>query len=227
MLRRRLTLFALLLSSPLAPAKDKKKAPLPEDVLRAHTVWVIVDPTAGVDIKDPNANRTARADVEKALVRWGRLEPVTNEDMADLIITVRKGNGKVANGTIGGTPVNAPPPVIAQSTDNSIHVAGGTRGARMPETTPDASSSSSSDGSFPDAGRSANTGYPAKASPQAEIGLSQDMFVVYRSHRPNALEVPPVWRYSAKDALESPDVPAVEAFRTLVAQSEKQLAKTP
>jgi hypothetical protein len=225
MLRRRLPLIALLLLSPLAPAKDKKKTPLPEDVLRAHTVWVIVDPTAGVDINAPNANRIARTDVEKALVDWGRLEPVTNADMADLIITVRKGNGKVANGTIGGTPVNAPPPVIAQSTDNNIHVAGGTRGAQIPDRTPDASSSS--EAPFPDAGPSTNTGYPAKPSPQAELGLSQDMFVVYRSHRTNALDAPPVWRYSAKDALESPDVPVVEVFRTLVAQSEKQLAKTP
>ena len=95
----------------------------------------------------------------------------------------------------------------------------------MPDSTPDASSSSGA--SFPDAGPSANTGYPAKASPQAEIGLSQDMFVVYRSHTANALDTPPVWRYSAKDALESPDVPAVEVFRTLIAQSEKQSAKTP
>jgi hypothetical protein len=115
--------------------------------------------------------------------------------------------------------------VIAQSTDNDIHVAGGTRGTRIPDRTPDASSSS--DAPFPDAGSSANTGYPAKASPQAEIGLTQDMFVVYRSHAVNALDAPPVWRYIAKDALESPDVPAIEVFRALIAQSEKQLAKTP
>lgn len=225
MLRRRLTLIVLLLCSALAAAKDKKKAPLPEDVLKAHTVWVIVDPTAGVDIKAPNANRIARTDVEKAIVRWGRLEPVTNADMADLIIMVRKGNGKMANGTIGGTPVNTSPPVTVQSTDSGIHAAGGTRGARIPDRTPDASSSS--DATFPDAGPSANTGYPAKASPQAEIGQSQDMFVVYRSRAVNALDAPPVWRYTAKDALASPDVPAVEAFRKLVAESEKQLATNP
>jgi hypothetical protein len=145
--------------------------------------------------------------------------------MADLIIVVHKGNGKIANGTIGGTPVNTPPPVIVQSTDSDIHAAGGTRGARIPDRTPDASSSS--DASFPDAGPPANTGYPAKASPQAEIGQSQDMFVVYRSRVVNALDAPPVWRYIAKDALDSPGVPAVEVFRTLIAQSEKQLAKTP
>jgi hypothetical protein len=226
MLRRRLSLMVvLLLSSLVAPGKDKKKAALPEDVLRAHTVWVIVDPTAGVDIEAPNANRVARADVEKAFARWGRLEPVTNADMADLIVVVRKGNGKIADGTIGGTPVNAPPPVIAQSTDTGIHAAGGSRGARIPDSTPDASSSS--DGSLPGAGSSSNPGYPSKPSPQAEIGLSQDMFVVYRSRGADALNAPPVWRYTAKDALESPDVPAVEVFRTLIAQSEKQLASKP
>jgi hypothetical protein len=225
LLGRRLSLAVLLLSSPVAPGKDKKKAPLPEDVLKAHTVWVIVDPTAGVDIQTPNANRIARADVEKAFVRWGRLEPVTNADMSDLIVVVRKGNGKVADGTIGGTPVNTPPPVIVQSTDSGIHAAGGTRGARIPDSTPDASASS--DASFPGAGSSSYPESSSRPSPQAEIGVSQDMFVVYRSRAADALNAPPVWRYTAKDALESPDVPAVEVFRTLIAQSEKQLATKP
>ena len=64
-----------------------------------------------------------------------------------------------------------------------------------------------------------------------EIGKSQDMFVVYRSSKddPNSapLDAPPVWRYAAEDALQSPDVPAVEVFRKLIADSEKQLAGTP
>jgi hypothetical protein len=225
MLYRRLSLILLLLTSLAAPGKDKKKVPLPEDVLRAHTVWVIVDPTAGVDIKAPNANRIARADVEKAFVRWGRLEPVTNADMADLIVTVRKGSGKIANGTIAGTPINAPPPVIGESTDSGIHGAGGSRGAQIPDSNPDASSSST--GSFPGSGTPSNTGYPGRPSPQTEIGSSDDMFVVYRSHAVDALNAPPVWRYTAKDALESPDVPAVAAFQALIAQSEKQLAGRP
>jgi hypothetical protein len=105
MVSRKLTLIVLILSSLVAAGKDKKKATLPEDILKAHTVWVIVDPTAGVDIDDPNANRIARADVEKALVQWGRLEPVTNADMADLIITVRKGHDKIADGTMSSIAV--------------------------------------------------------------------------------------------------------------------------
>jgi hypothetical protein len=56
------------------------------------------------------------------------------------------------------------------------------------------------------------------------------MFVVYRGTTdPNSspLDAPSVWRYSGKDALASPSVPAVEAFRKLIAESEKELASHP
>jgi hypothetical protein len=58
------------------------------------------------------------------------------------------------------------------------------------------------------------------------------MFVVYRCTTKDdenwaPLDAPPVWRYAAKDALQSPGVPAVEVFRKVVADSEKQLTKTP
>jgi hypothetical protein len=70
--RKLLALTPIILCCALAPAKDKKKAILPVDVLRARTVLVIVDPTAGMDAADPNANRLARVDVEQALTKWGR-----------------------------------------------------------------------------------------------------------------------------------------------------------
>ena len=61
------------------------------------------------------------------------------------------------------------------------------------------------------------------------MGGAQDMFVVYRGNKANLqdspLASPPVWRYTAKDALESPDVPAVEVFRKAIADTEKQLSK--
>jgi hypothetical protein len=41
------------------------------------------------------------------------------------------------------------------------------------------------------------------------------------------LDTPAVWRYSGKEALASPSVPAVEAFHKLVVESEKQLAPQP
>ncbi len=111
--------LSLLIVSLCGFAKDKKKAPLPEDVLKAHTVLVIVDPSAGVDVQDPNANRLARTDVEQALMKWGRLMPVKDGFTADLIIMVRKGNGKMVQPTIGGTPVNGTPPVSIGSTTHT------------------------------------------------------------------------------------------------------------
>ncbi len=202
--RRNLVLSVLFLSCLVAVAKNKKKSPLPIDILQAHTAWVIVDPQAGVDVTDPNANRQARADVENALAKWGRLMPVTDPSQADLIIVIRKGNGKLVQPTIGGTPINAPPPVIAQRTDTGITAAGRT-GPPLEESQP---------------------------HPQTEVGSTQDTFAVYRgnpaynnsANDENPLDSPPAWRYTAKDALASPGVPAVDQFRKVIAESEKALA---
>jgi hypothetical protein len=207
--RRSLAVSVLLLSCLVGSAKDKKKVLLPADVLRAHTVLVVVDPDAGVAVRDPNANRIAREDVEKALINWGRLFPVAEASTADLIITVRKGHDKVAEPTIGGTPVNNFPKVILQPTDSGVHAAGRSGNSGVPGDPSNTTSRSSG------------------PKPQVEVGPSQDMFVVYRGNLYNPLDSPPVWRYSAKDALQSPGVPAVEVFRKLIAESEKQLAGTP
>jgi hypothetical protein len=64
-------------------------------------------------------------------------------------------------------------------------------------------------------------------SPQAEVGAADDVFAVYRGKRENALDAPAVWRYTAKDALSSPGVPAVEAFHKLIVEAEKQQASNP
>jgi hypothetical protein len=122
--RKGLAVSMLLLFCLGAAGKDKKKVLLPTDVLRARTVWVMVDPDAGVDVRDPNANRTAQENVVSALNAWGRLSTVTDASTADLIIVVRKGNGKIAQPTIGGTPINSPPPVIAQQSDGGFNGAG-------------------------------------------------------------------------------------------------------
>ena len=42
--RRSLILSVLLLSCLAAVARNKKKVPLPVDILQAHTAWVIIDP---------------------------------------------------------------------------------------------------------------------------------------------------------------------------------------
>lgn len=206
--RRSLAVSVLLLSCLAADGKDKKKVLLPTDVLQARTVLVVADPDAGVEIQDPNANRTAREDVEKALMNWGRFSLAMDASNADLIITVRKGNGKIAQPTIGGVPVNGRP-VVLQPTDS-----GGRIGGRV--------------GNPPIAGDPSNTQFPsASPRPEVEVGSSQDMFAVYRGSRENPLDSPPVWRYSAKNALQSPGVPAVEEFRKLITEAEKQQASKP
>jgi hypothetical protein len=210
-LRRLLAITVIILCSALASAK--KKAILPADVLRARTVAVIIDPSAGVDARDPNANRAARADVEKALDQWGRFTLVQEALTADLVITVRKGNGKLVQPTIGGTPINGTPPVNGSTTSTPTQST--TRaGVRWGGGNPNDPSSAQ----------------PSTPEPQIEAGSSQDMFVVYRGTTdPNSspLDAPSVWRYSGKDALASPSVPAVEAFRKLIAESEKELASHP
>jgi hypothetical protein len=60
-----------------------------------------------------------------------------------------------------------------------------------------------------------------------EAGEREDTFKVFRGQRGDALNWPAVWRYSAKDALRSPGVPAVDAFRKVIAEVEKQQAATP
>lgn len=209
--RRSIAISLLFLCCLVAAAKEKKKkAPLPFDVLRARTAWVIVDPSAGVDVQNPEANQRARADVEAALAKWGRLIPVTDPSQADLIIVVRKDNGKLVQPTIAGTPVNDPPPMIGQRSDTGLTASG--RVGRPLER-------------------------QERPHPQMEGGTGDDTFTVYRgdpsyyrgnpannSSDPelsNPLNGPPVWRYLSRNALESPNVPAVDQFRKAIAKTEK------
>jgi hypothetical protein len=190
----------------IGAGKDKKKVLLPSDVLQARTVLVVIDPEAGISPTAPYANRTAQEDVEKALMKWGRFELATDVSSADLVITVRKGSGKIAQPTIGGIPNNNRP-IILQPTESGGR-AGGSRGT--PPMTGD-----------PTAPR---RGDPA---PQVEVGTRDDMFVVYRGKRDNALDTPAVWRYSVKNALDHPQVPAVDAFHKLIVEAEKQQTSNP
>ncbi len=203
--------FALLFAS-FVIAQDKspnkgqtkQKNLLPADVINARTVLVLVDPDTGVSMTDPNGNQIAQQEVEKALLHWGRLSPVMEGEHADLIITVRKGNGKMVNPTIGGVPVNSRPVILEG--DNDVVRVGRQRGHPISETEPRASDPQNS-----------------RPVPQTEIGASEDMFVVYRSSVHSA----PVWRYMAKGALRSPNVPAVAEFRKAVEEAEKQQKSKP
>jgi hypothetical protein len=194
-----LVLVATLLAIP-ADAKDKKKPSLPDYVLKATTVLVVVKPDAGEPVAQPMANATARENVEKALMEWGRFRPVLDGAESDLVIAVRTGSGKIMQPSIKGGPIDNRPGV-AQSTDSSIRI-GGQRGQTPPTSDP---------GAAPQNGPHISD----------EIGPSEDTFEVYRGGVGDPLDSPAVWRYIAKNCLRAPNVSAVEEFRKAIAEAEK------
>lgn len=186
----------------LANKKDKKV--LPEYVLRAQTVSVVIQANAREPMSDPNANLKAQKEVEKAIMKWGRFRLTPDVQTADLVIAVQKGTGKAAEGTVGGGPVDNVP-VIGERTDSgtdtSIRV-----GARQ--------------GTPP-----ATTGYPdpdtRRPNEGAQMGGADDVMKVYQGGVEYPLDNAAIWNYSGKDALKAPDVKAVEEFRKAVAEAEK------
>jgi len=204
-IRVRVLLTGVLLLTAVTVSAGKKEKLLPATVLKARTVLVLIDPDAGISASDP-ANKTARDDVEKAIMKWGRFLPVLDGQDPDLVIVVRKGQGKLVQPTIGGVPNDNDRPVVLQPTDNGIRL-GGQRG-RPPDAT---------QGAPPDTG----------PHPKLEAGPREDMFVLYAGAVDHPLDRPPLWRYVAKNALRSPDVPAVAEFRKLLDETEKQLKSKP
>lgn len=203
--RTRVLFSLVLLFACLASANNKKKDSLPPEILNAQTVVVLVDPDAGMYTSAPLENKTAQQDVEKALANWGRLKPVLVGNTADLVITVRKGNGKSVQPTVGGEPTNDRPVVVVPS-DTGIHI--GVQQGRPPDST-----QAPPQNTAPSLGR--------------EIGPAEDTFFVYTGGTGSStFERPPVWRYVAKNGLRSPDVPAVAEFRKAVDAAVKQQQKT-
>src|SRR6516162_10868721 len=191
-------LFLLLV--PFASAKDKKEI-LPEYVLEAKTVLVVIDPNAGISSSNPNENRTAQEDVEKALMNWGRFSVAMDATNADLVISIRRGHGKAVTPTIGGAPNDRP--VIMEPIDSGVRI--GAQHGTPPPVTADSP--------------------PSRPHPQTEIGPTEDAFIVYRGKTEYPLDSTPVWRFHAKDALSSPSVPAVAQFQKVIAETEKALAQ--
>src|SRR6267143_2120048 len=113
-------LLLTLLIAPTVNAKDKKKT-LPDVVLRARTVLIVIRPDAGEPLDRPTANATARGNVEKALMEWGRLQPVMDGQQADLVIAVRAGTGRISGPTMKGGPIDSRP-TVGQQTDTGIRI---------------------------------------------------------------------------------------------------------
>ena len=201
----RLSLLMFLiavLTSPLQ-AKDKNKSTIPDYVLKASTVVVVVDPEAGEPVDQPYANATARDNVEKALTEWGRLRPMMDGAQTDLVIVVRTGSGKTMRPTIKGGPMDQRPGV-AQGGDASIRI-GGQQGHAPPLSQAPTQS----------------TG-PHISN---EVGPAEDSFAVYRGGVEYPLDAPAVWRYVAKDCLKPPKMAAVEEFRKALAEADKLRAQ--
>jgi hypothetical protein len=197
--------FILLLLAPLAHAKNKKKQVLPDYVLKAQTVLVVVHPDLGEPLTNPAANRTAQDNVEKAMMKWGRFNLVMDVQTADLVVVVREGYA-------GGPAVNNSPtdnrPVIYQPSGGNTRIAG-------------------QQGRPPDLNNPGLHGSTDRGNITNEIGPSEDTFEVYQGGVEYPLDAAPVWRYMAKDALSGPEVPAVEQFRKAIDESEKQHQQKP
>jgi hypothetical protein len=198
--------LVFLLLAPLTEAKSKKKPQLPDYVLNAHTVLVVIHPEAGEPLADPTANRTAQDNVEKAMLKWGRFRFAMDPLSADLVITVRKGHA-------GGPAVSNSPvdnrPIIYEPTDGGVRV--GAQGGRPLGL------------DYP------SVGGPADKGPRIrnEIGPAEDMLEVYRGGTQYPLVASPVWRYMAHDALDGPEVAAVEQFQKAIDESEKLRQQKP
>lgn len=195
-------IFALAVS---LAAKEKQKSPMPFYVLDARTVAVIIDPNAGRSVTDPTANETAQKDVEAALYNWGRFRPVMSVQEAELIIVLRKSSGRAVDVTIPDSRQNGRAGTIEPLKDG---VAIGAQHGSQP-------------------GQSTNPSTRNSAPSQTEISNPEDSFVVYQGKVDYPLEAPAIWRYLAKDGLKSHSVPAVDAFRKAIAETEKAASKNP
>jgi hypothetical protein len=192
---------ASLLFATLAGAKNKAEKNVPDYILRAKTVTVMVDPKAGIDLDDPRANQVAQKDVETALLNWGRFQPVIYSHGADLIIVIRKGHKQVVDTTISDPRQNNRMGVIDPTSNGvSAGVQHG-NGSGMPD---------------------ASAHEPAH--PQAEVGTTEDTFFVYDGDTERPLDGPVGWNWVATDGLRSHSVPAVDEFRKAVAAGDKALA---
>lgn len=198
--------LALVLLHPLVGAKNKKKQGLPDYVLNAQTVLVVIHPDAGEPATNPTANRTAQDNVETALTKWGRFTVVMSAETADLVIAVRKGH--TGGPTISNSPADNRP-VVFQPNGGDARV-GAQRGSPPGLTDP-------------------GLGGPQDRGPHIsnQIGSSEDTFEVYQGGVEYPLDAAPVWRYKAKDALNGPQVAAVEQFRKALVDSEKQRQQKP
>jgi len=188
-------------------AKKKDKQVLPDAVLKAQTVFVVIQPDAKEPLTEPNANLKAQKAVEEALMKWGKFRLALDTTTADIVISVEKGTGKPMSPTISGGPVDSRP-VDVEGDASQIRIMG-------QKGHPDTTSISTND---PNPNARAQTG--------TQAGGSEDVLRLFIG---GAVEYPldhaPVWMYSRKDALKGPEVAAVAELKKVFEESEKVAAE--
>lgn len=205
---RVLALFAgIVVLTSCVVAKKKEKQVLPDAVLRAQTVFVVIQPDAKEPVTEPNANLKAQKAVEEALMRWGKFRLAMDTTTADIVISVEKGTGKVASPTISGGPVDSRP-VDVEGDASQVRIIG-------------------------QKGRQDTTSNPLNdpnPNARAQMGTqalgSEDvlrLFIGGAAEYP--LDYAPVWMYSRKDALKGPEMAAVAELKKVFEESEKVAAE--
>jgi hypothetical protein len=202
----RISCWTLVLLTGLAVAKDKNKdkGVVPDYVLHARTVQVLISPDASTSLNQPMANTRALEDVSRALEAWGRFTIVT-EGEPDLLIAVRAGTGQLIAPSIERGPVDNR---VGTTRPGGGNVGIGAQQGRVPAD-------------------SDPMGPPVHTGPHIgnEIGRANDSFEVYRGGLARPFETTPLWSYTAKDAVKAPNVTAVEQFRKAIATAEKKQKK--
>jgi hypothetical protein len=127
---------------------------------------------------------------------------------ADLVIAVRKGHA--GGPMISNSPVDDRTVVYQPSGPPGAGVRIGGQQGRPPDLT------------NPGLGPEDNRPHIG-----TQLGSSQDMFEVYLGGVDYPLDTSPIWRFNAKNALNGPEVPAVEEFRKAIEESEKQRQQKP
>jgi hypothetical protein len=191
--------IALIFLATFGFAKDKNKTTLPAYVLHAQTVAVIIDPNAQFSVDDPHANLMAQKDVEAALLKWGRFQPVSDPQGADLLVVVRKGNGRMMDDM-------SPDP---RQNNGGLGQSGGIGGQHGAQP------------NLPSEG-------PGQQPPGSTTGFgyTQDFFAIFKGGD-DPRTATPVWKYFGQDGLNPAGVPAVTAFKKAVAAADKAAAEKP
>ena len=200
MTSRTICLVSVTLASILLSAKDSG---LPNEVVKAHTIRIVISQHDAKQLNDPTADYAAQQAVERAVTNWGRF--VVVEGDSDLVIAVHAGTDKLISPTVENDPTDTRGSV--ETADGKIRVFGQQGRAPVISDEP--------------------TVDPKRTNPHIgkQVGRLPDTMEVYTGGPGYRSDSLPIWRYAAKDALKAPNVTAVDQFRKAVAAAEKRQKK--